>query len=262
MNILSEIIEVKKSEILKLKGKFALNSFREMEFFENTHLEFYSTANKKHDLSLIAEVKKASPSKGIIRESFNHIELIQIYLDENVDVISILTDLNFFQGHINYLQDAAKIKTVPLLRKDFIIDEFQVFESKAFGADIILLISEVLSENQISELTHAAKEIGMEVLLELHSEKQLDKIDFSLNKIIGINNRNLDDFTVSLDTTVSLAQHLPDDVLIISESGFKSKEDFVLIKKTRTNAVLIGELFMSSNDVRKSVKEIKEWLIR
>lgn len=260
MNILDDIIETKKSEVLRLKKKYSLYSFREMEFFENNCFEFYTSVKRRNDIYLIAEIKKTSPSKGIIRENFNHLELIKIYLEENVDAISILTDQKFFQGHINFLQEAAKIKTVPLLRKDFIIDEFQVFESKASGADLILLIAEVLSKNQINELTHAAQEIGMEVLLELHSIQQLEKIDFSLNKIIGINNRNLNDFKVNLETTAVLSKHLPEDVHIISESGFKNKEDFELIKKTKTKAVLIGELFMSADDIRKSIKEVKEWL--
>jgi len=144
MPILDEIIEVKKEEVKKLRSEFSLSRFKDSEFYEKTCMSFYDAISKNHAISIIAEIKKASPSKGIIKEDFNHLKIAKDYSNAGADAISVLTDQKFFQGHINFLKEIAKLKTVPLLRKDFIIDDYQVFEAKANGADIILLIAEAL----------------------------------------------------------------------------------------------------------------------
>lgn len=262
MSILDEIVAVKKEEVSKIRSDYSLSRFKDSEFFDKNRLSLFDSLSKNKDVSIIAEIKKASPSKGIILEDFNHMKIADIYLNREVDAISILTDKNFFQGDISYLKDVAKIKTCPLLRKDFIIDEYQIYEAKSNGADIILLIAEALSENQISELTHAAVECDLEVLLELHSESQLSKINFELNKIIGINNRNLENFTVNLNTTSEISKKLPEDVLIVSESGIKSDEDLETIKDLPVNAILVGEHLMLSDNIEDSLKQLKEWCIR
>lgn len=263
MNFLNRILEVKREEVKQLKNKYSLNSFTEMEFFER---KLFSFTDKVHTINsnslfIIAEIKKASPSKGIIKKDFNYLELAGQYLKYGVNAISILTDKKFFQGDIQFLQDIAKIKTVPLLRKDFIIDEYQVFEAKAFGADLILLICEALSKNQITELTHTASEIGLEVLLELHSERQLEKINFKLNPIIGVNNRNLEDFSVNLETTVKLSKLIPDEVILVSESGIAKKEDIDYLKSAEIDAILIGEHLMKSSNIGKNIQKLKEWCL-
>ena len=258
MNILEEIIEHKKDEVKKLKKKFSLHSFEEMEYYEKSNLKLKDFINP-HSLGIIAEIKKASPSKGIIRSNFNHLKIAEIYFNETVSAVSILTDVDYFQGSINYLKDIAAIKQSPLLRKDFIIDEHQVYESKASGADIILLISEVLSKQQIEELSCAAKEIGLDILLELHSKKQLTKIDFELNTMIGINNRNLEDFSVNLETTKQIASEIPGNIIVVSESGISKKDDIGFLKSTRTKAILVGEHLMASKDIKSSLKGLKEW---
>jgi indole-3-glycerol phosphate synthase len=258
MNILEEIIEHKKDEVNKLKKKFSLRSFEEMAFYEKPALKLKDFI-ASDSLGIIAEIKKASPSKGIIRNDFNHLKIAEIYFNENVSAVSILTDVDYFQGNINYLRDIAAIKQKPLLRKDFIIDEHQVYESKGAGADIILLISEALSEQQIQELTCASKELGMDVLLELHSKEQLSKIDFGLNSIIGINNRNLEDFSVNLETTKQVASEIPDAVLVVSESGISKKEDIDFLKSTRANVILVGGHLMASKDIMGFLKQLKEW---
>src|SRR4030067_608476 len=239
MNILNQILDYKKEEVKKFKQKYSLSSFKEMEFFEKPAIELRDFI-PKDSLGIIAEIKKASPSKGIIRKDFNYMKIAEIYFKEEVSAVSILTEEKFFKGSKEYLKDIAGIKQRPLLRKDFIIDEHQVYEAKAFGADIILLISEVLSESQIAELTCAAKEIGLGVVLELHSEKELDKINFGLNNIIGVNNRNLEDFSVNLRTTKIITEKLPDEVLIISESGINKKVDIDFLKTTKIKAILVG----------------------
>jgi len=255
MNFLDKILEVKKEEVKKLKQRFTFSSFMEEEFFNTQTISLTKSINKSGNISLIAEIKKASPSKGILIENFDHINIASIYMECSVQAISILTDNNFFKGHINFLKDIARIKTVPLLRKDFIIDEFQVYEAKASGADAVLLIAEALSKNQIDDLTSAAVECGMEVLLELHSISQLDKINFNKNNLIGINNRNLITFDVDLNTTLTVSKHLPEYVTIVSESGINNKEDINKIKQTKVNAVLVGEHFMKSNNIKETVKE-------
>lgn len=259
MNILNQILEVKKEEVSKLKKFYTFNSFREMEFFNTKPLSLINSLKNSETISIIAEIKKASPSKGIIRKDFNHKKIADIYFDGGVEAVSILTDKNFFQGDLQYLSDIAKDKRAPLLRKDFIIDIYQVFESKSFGADIILLISEALTKNQINELSHAAFECGLEVLLELHSEDQLAKISFDVNKLIGINNRNLENFLVDLETTAEISQKIQEQVSIVSESGINTKADVKRLKDTRTNAILVGEYLMKAEDIHAQLKELKEW---
>ncbi len=258
MNILDRILEVKKEEVAKLKKRMTINSFKDSEFFNEKTLSLFNLRNEKN-ISIIAEIKKASPSKGLIKEDFNHLKIAEIYFEEAVNAVSVLTDEKFFQGNISFLNDIAKIKQAPLLRKDFIIDEYQVLEARANGADLILLICEALSKNQIRDLSQVASETGMEVLLELHSEEQLNKIDFELNKIIGVNNRNLEDFSVKLSTTQTISNKLPNEVMLVSESGIGKKEDIYFIRSAHANAVLVGEHIMKSRDIKSGLRELKEW---
>jgi indole-3-glycerol phosphate synthase len=262
MNILEQIVETKKEEVIALKRDFTLSAFKDSEFFDKQTLDFAASISQKGKLNVIAEIKKASPSKGLIRPDFNHLKIADIYFENDAQAISILTDKNYFQGSLNYLKDIAKIKSAPLLRKEFIIDEYQVFESKSAGADAILLISEILSAAQIKELTLAAKELGLHVLLELHSIEQIKKIDFSLNNIIGVNNRNLEDFSVNLETTKTVAGLLSEANICVSESGISSKEDVDFIKETKAKAILIGEYFMRDKDIKAKFVELNEWLHR
>lgn len=259
MNISDQILESKKNEVLKLKQRYSLSSFSEMKFFSNQKLNFSKALNKSEELAVIAEIKKASPSKGILIEEFDHEKIASIYFEEKVDAVSVLTDQIFFKGSLRFLSDIAAFKQAPLLRKDFIIDVHQVFESKAFGADIILLICEALSRDQIDELSHAALECDLDVLVEMHSEDQIAKVNFDINKIIGINNRNLDDFSIDLSTTVHLSKLLPDDITIISESGIKSEQDVKYLKQTRANAILIGEYLMKGNNIKSALNVLKNW---
>ncbi len=259
MNILQKILEVKKVEVSGLRKKFTRESFRSSELFAIKRLSLFKALSKKDKINVIAEIKKASPSKGILIKDFNHIEIAQTYFENGVDAVSILTDQYVFQGNISFLNDIAKRKTVPLLRKDFIIDELQILEAKTNGADAILLIAEALSKLQINELSNIALENDLEVLLEIHSEEQLDKIDFKLNKIIGINNRNLETFEVVLDTTRNLIKHFPPEIIIVAESGINSKEDVEEMKCANVNALLVGEYFMKSGNIGKSLKEFCEW---
>lgn len=262
IDILSQIVEVKKDEVKILRRDFTISRFSDYEYFEKPCLNLEKALSNKNAISIIAEVKKASPSKGIIKKDFNHLNVADIYMNNAASAISVLTDKQFFKGDIKFLNDIAKYKSIPLLRKEFIIDEYQVYEAKANGADAILLISEILSTNQIAELTKAAYELGLKVLLELHNEAQLSKINFSLNKIIGINNRDLKNFNVNLETTKSISEQINSNVIFVSESGINSKKDLDFLKTTKTNAVLIGEHFMKAENIGDSVKQMKEFCSR
>lgn len=262
MSFLSEILDVKRDEVKKLKQKFSPSSFRSEEFFESPTRSLKQALSNDSFISIIAEIKKASPSKGVLIENFNHQKIAEIYIESDVNAISILTDQNFFQGNINYLRDIARFKTLPLLRKDFIIDEYQIFEAKASGADAVLLICEALSASQISELTHCAKECGLEVLLELHSAAEVPKINFQLNSLIGINNRSLETFTVDINTTLNLLDNIPVDTILVSESGISAESVLDQLKNTPVNAVLVGEYFMKSKDIKQSLTQFKEWCLK
>lgn len=262
MNILGKIIAHKKEEVKKLRGSFSLSDFQDSNFFKRECLSLKGKIESERDLSIIAEVKKASPSKGLIREDFNHLEIAKIYMENGAGAVSVLTDKEFFQGDIEYLRDIASVRTIPVLRKDFIIDVLQVYEARANGADAVLLIAEALSKSQISELTNAANEIGLEALLEVHSERQLDKIDFSLNKLIGINNRNLENFITDLNVTLHVSLALPKDIAVVSESGINSCESINVIKKTKAGAILIGEHLMRKGNIAEALRELKQWCAR
>lgn len=261
MNFLEKIILSKQEDISLLKRKFTIKDFNSFDYFYLSCLDFKNNIVNFNHLSLIAEIKKASPSKGIIRQDFDPILLANIYKKKQVSAISVLTEKNFFLGNLNYLSlIKSEIKEIPLLRKDFIIDEYQIFEAKAYGADAILLISEILTNSQISDFTQIAKELGLAVLLEIHSAKQLSKINFKLNDIIGINNRNLKTFSVDLQNSLIIAKELPDNVIIISESGISIETDFKMLMKNRIAGILVGEYFMKQNDIEKALSTFMEML--
>jgi len=259
MSILTEILELKKDEVAGLKNRLSKRSFLDSEFYNKKPLSFYNQINDDGGIAVIAEIKKASPSKGLIREDFNHLEIAKTYFSHSVNAVSVLTDQHFFKGEMSFLYEIAGIKQAPLLRKDFIIDEIQIYEAKSNGADLILLICEALTKNQIKEYTNLAVEIGMEVLLELHNENQLEKIDFEINKIIGVNNRNLEDFSVDLSTTQKISRYIPADVVLVSESGINRKEDIDFLRNVHADAILVGEYLMRSDNIDTSLDELMKW---
>lgn len=262
MAVLEDIFQVKKQEVKKLRAQHGYKDFAQSDLFGREKVSLKAALNSDNNVALIAEIKKASPSAGVIKEDFNHLEIAEIYLKNQVHAISILTDELFFQGNIDFLREIAQIKNVPILRKDFIIDEYQILQSKANGADAVLLISELLSKDQLAELTQAAHETNLEVLLELHSTDQLEKINFDINNLIGINNRNLQDFSVNLATTIEICNHLPDSLTLVSESGYHSNQDIQLIKNTKINAILVGEHLMRVNNLEHTLAEFKGWCNR
>ncbi|MHB8483805.1 MAG: indole-3-glycerol phosphate synthase TrpC [Nitrospiria bacterium] len=214
--------------------------------------DFFPTQTRLH---LIAEIKKASPSKGVIREDFNPVEIGQVYEASGASALSVLTEEHFFMGSLAILEEVRKKVSLPLLRKDFIIDEIQLMESKAFGADAVLFIAAILEPNQMIEYYLQAREIGLDVLTEVHSEKELEKV-IEWAPVIGINNRNLSTFEVDIQTTRRLRKYIPSGKVVVSESGFGRKDDLLPLVEEGINAVLIGEAFMKERDIQASVQKL------
>ena len=207
--------------------------------------------------AVIAEIKKASPSKGILREDFNPAEIAASYQQGGATCLSVLTDVDFFQGSDRYLQEARDACSLPVIRKDFMVDPYQVVEARAIGADCILLIAACLSDQQMSELAACAKEHDLDVLAEVHDAAELERVLNTLDTpLVGINNRNLHDFEVSLATTLELLPKIPQDRLVITESGILSRADVELMEISQVYAFLVGEAFMRANDPGRELQRL------
>lgn len=256
MNILDEIIVHKKIELEEQKKQIPLGEIKS-RLNKDDIRDFKSAVSYPNKINLIAEIKKASPSKGIIREDFDPSVIAKIYEQNGASAISVLTDRKFFQGDISFLKAVRSVTSkIPILRKDFIIDEYQVYQSKLFGADAVLLIASVLDLRKLNMLISIAKDVGMDCLVEVHNEDDLNKVLKSGAEIIGINNRDLKTFTVDLTTTADLVRLIPDDKIIVSESGISSSDDVEFLKKLGVNAMLVGESLMTSDDIAQKIKEL------
>ena len=253
--ILKKIIDQTKKDLQKRKNKDDFEKFLKVKRnFRDVKKALKSTDENPY--RIIAEVKKASPSKGIIREDFNPVEIAKIY-NEVADAMSVLTEPHFFQGSLEYLEKINKFSKIPLLRKDFIIDEFQIAEAYAAGADFVLLIAKALDLNQLQNLYNFAKNTGLEVLFEIHDEEDLDKALKVGAEIIGFNHRDLKTFEMHMDLSEKLIKNLPKSCIIVAESGIN---DFNTVKKLHENGVdafLVGEHIMRQNDIKKAVLKLK-----
>ncbi len=205
---------------------------------------------------IIAEVKKGSPSKGTIREDFDPLEIAEIYQNNGATCLSVLTDEKFFQGHLRYLGLIRETVSLPLLRKDFICDPFQIYEARAAGADAILLIAAILDQNQLQEFHAAAKEIHLDVLLEVHDEAEMDKALATDCTLIGVNNRNLRTFVTDMETTGRLARMMPPGRLLVAESGINCRSDIIRLQNSGAGAFLIGEAMIRENDIGAKLQEL------
>lgn len=258
-DILKEIIAKKKERILLAKQVLPEEELKlKVQGLPATR-GFIEAINKPRTISLIAEIKKASPSRGVIRENFNLLDIAKVYNDAEVQAISLLTEEDFFLGNISYLNEVKTVTHAPILRKDFILETYQVYESRYFGADAILLIADLLTKDQISEFFQIADTLGMDCLVEVHSEKELKKVLTLKLPLIGINNRDLHTFETDFKTTEKLFPLIPKDKTVVVESGIKSRQDVLFLKILGVAAVLIGEAFMSSDNIGKTVEEIMGW---
>lgn len=210
----------------------------------------------KGDPAIIAEIKKASPSKGLIREDFHPAEIAKSYEEGGASCISILTDIDFFKGSDAYLKQARAACSLPVIRKDFIIDPYQVYESRMMGADCILLIVAVLDNMKLNQLYSLARALGMDVLIEVHDEEELLRSLPLGADLVGINNRNLRNFDTSLHTTIDLLPQIPEGRIVVTESGIHNSEDITLMRENDVNAFLVGEAFMRADDPGTALKEL------
>lgn len=208
------------------------------------------------EAGVIAEIKRASPSKGVLRADFKPAEIARSYAAGGAACLSVLTDIDFFQGSDAYLRLARAACSLPVIRKDFIIDPYQVYEARAMGADCILLIVACLEDRQLRELNELAHHLGMDVLIEVHDAEELERALQVENRLIGVNNRNLRTFEVSLDTTLNLLPRMPQDRIVVTESGILGPPDVALMRKNGVNAFLVGEAFMRAEDPGARLAEL------
>ena len=210
----------------------------------------------KSQPAVIAEIKKASPSKGVIRENFTPSEIAKSYELGGAACLSILTDEQYFQGANRYIQEAKSACNLPIIRKDFIVNEFQVYEAVTIGADCILLIAAALDDDNMKVLYNLANSLNLDVLIEVHNKEELDRVLKLDTKLIGINNRNLKTFETSLNNTLDLLAHIPDDKIVVTESGIHTIDDVEFMQKNNVNSFLVGEAFMRANNPGEKLKEL------
>jgi indole-3-glycerol phosphate synthase len=254
--ILDKICAYKRKEVAESKRLVSIESLKER--CKDVPKAVRSDAVLKRDnrIKFIAEVKKASPSAGIIREDFNYINIAKEYEAGGASAISVLTDKEFFKGDIKYLSEIKETVSLPALRKDFIIDPYQIYEARAAGADLVLLIARILTKEEIDAFLALSHELGMECLVEVHDNDELEKVLETEAAIIGINNRNLDTFKTNLDTTLQLRHRIPEGKIVVSESGIKTRADVLALEEAGIDAILIGETLMRSRDISQKIKEL------
>jgi indole-3-glycerol phosphate synthase len=256
--ILDQILKDKIGELETAKLRVPFGKMQKIAHDQPETLDLAARLTADH-IQIIAEVKKASPSKGIICRDFDPLKIAKIYADNKAAAISVLTETKYFQGSLNYLlniNNTLGSDRPPLLRKDFIFDPYQIYESRAFGADAILLIVAILDLKTLREFLIISRELQMRCLVEVHNEKELDLALMSEAKIIGINNRDLRTFDVDLETTSRLSKQVPDDRIIVSESGIKNRADMAMLHSWGVNAALVGESLIASSDIAGKMREL------
>jgi len=258
MNIdfLTQIINQQKEALKKKKNFFSFYGLKLKCRKPLLRRSFKNSLKSPGEISLIAEIKKASPSRGVIVKDFKPLEIARIYKDCGAAALSVLTEEKYFLGNLSFLNLVRHSVNLPVLRKDFIIDEFQIYESYIAGADAILLIAELLNSEKLIQFLNLAKKLNLDCLVEVSDEKEMLKVLDSPAEIIGINNRNLHNFITDLNVTKTLMPFIPKDTVSVSESGIKTKEDILFLKDLGVNAVLIGETLLESVDISSKVKEL------
>ncbi|MFC7348570.1 indole-3-glycerol phosphate synthase TrpC [Chryseobacterium zhengzhouense] len=257
MTILDKIITRKKKEISDSKSKISLQQLKDSEFFGRETYSLKETIKSKS--GIIAEFKRQSPSKGIINDKVSPLEVVSAYEKFGASGISILTDKDFFGGSFEDILNVKNHTHIPILRKDFMIDEYQFYEAKSMGADVVLLIAACLSPQQTLEFTELSHELGLEVLLEIHTEDELGHYNSSID-LVGINNRNLKDFKVDLQHSVHLKNLLPENVLSVAESGIYNIQDYFYLKEKGFDGFLMGEYFMKNTNPAQAFEEFISYI--
>ena len=271
MNILNEIaaktkeriqkekLEIPEKDLIQMiqKRKVQILLHPEQQSITSRTPHSFYQALKKEGMSYICEVKKASPSKGIIAEEFPYLQIAKEYNEAGADAISCLTEPKYFLGKDEYLKEIAKEVKIPVLRKDFVVDEYQIYEAKILGASAVLLICAILEEEQLKVYLQIAKELGLSALVEAHDEKEIKQAVRAGAKIIGVNNRNLKDFSVNVGNSTNLRNFVPPEILFVAESGIKGPEEIKALRENKVDAVLIGETMMRSPNKAKMLRFLK-----
>ncbi len=258
-NILDQIITYTRERVKLDRSKTHLPEVRKsaQTIVKKLSDKRFSHALNKEPIQIIAEVKKASPSRGVVCQDFNHLEIARQCASGGAAALSVLTEEKYFQGSLQYLQDIANQVALPVLRKDFIIDEYQIYQAAAAGASAILLIAAALTEEEIQDFIAIATALKMDALVEIHKQRELEKVLRTKTKIIGVNNRNLQTFRVSLQTSLDLINEIPDHLLKVSESGIHNREDALTLEKAGFNAILVGETLMRQSDRAAFIKNLR-----
>ncbi len=258
MSILDKIIGHKRKHVRDKKQEVSLDVLKTKLADADKTRPFKEAIAKPGGINLIAEIKKASPSRGVIRDDFVPVDIARTYEENGAAAISILTEDKFFQGDINFLPEIRRVTHIPLLRKDFIIDEYQIYESRVCGADALLLIAAVLSREEMNTFLSLSRGLNLDCLVEVHTEEELQKVLDAPVEIIGINNRNLQTFEVDFSTTLRLKKLIPPDKIVVAESGIRSSEDVRLLAAGEIEAVLVGESLLRSEDIGEKTRELME----
>lgn len=254
--ILDEIVADKKVRLVEHKANISEEEMKRLALASGRKSVSFYQALAKEGLSIIGEFKKASPSRGLMDNKLELTDRIEQY-NASVDAISCLTEEDHFHGGVEYFKKIRGISPLPMIRKDFVIDSYQIYEAKVIGADAVLLIAAILTDEEMKEFYELAYQLGMDVLLEVHDEEEMERAVSLGAKIIGINNRNLKDFTISLETTRRLAKLVSKDTVLVSESGVTDMEDILFLKECRVDALLIGQAFMESENPLELAKQWK-----
>ena len=255
--ILDEIVAKRKEQLARELQRTDRETMRKLALQTEREVYSFPDALKTGRLSIIAEVKKASPSKSVICADFHPVEQAAAYERAGADAISCLTEEDHFDGNVDYLKKIRTITELPILRKDFMIDPYQFYEAKAIGADAVLLIAAILDDAQMKDFYQLSKELELDALVEVHDEKELERAMKIDADIIGVNNRNLKDFTISLDTTVQLSKLVPEDKVLVAESGILQDADVELLKECGVDAFLIGRALMEAEHPKEVAKRWK-----
>ncbi|UCG78458.1 MAG: indole-3-glycerol phosphate synthase TrpC [Nitrospirota bacterium] len=258
MGILKEIVDKKREKVDSAMSRTPVSELKERAGDTSAPRPFDSSLIRggEDEIKVIAEIKKASPSKGLIRKDLDPASIGRIYESCGASAISVLTEEDHFMGDIGYLKEVKEATSIPVLRKDFIIDEYQIFEARAYEADAILLIAAILERGQADEYIHIAKELGLSVLFEAHNLKELDMILGVGATVVGINNRDLDTLEIDLNTTLDMIKDIPDDRTIVTESGISERKDVEIFSRSRVDAILIGTALMKENDISARYREL------
>ncbi|RKM61103.1 indole-3-glycerol phosphate synthase TrpC [Butyrivibrio sp. CB08] len=257
MTILDEIAGVARQRVAVAKEKVSLEEVKGKALGMPKGDFGFENALKKDEISFICECKKASPSKGLIAEDFPYLEIARQYEAAGADCISVLTEPKYFLGSDEYLKEIAEEVSIPCIRKDFVVDEYMIYEAKVLGASCVLLICSILSDTQLKDYIAICDELGLSALVEAHDEKEIQMALNAGARMIGVNNRNLKDFTVDTDNSKKLRALIPSDVIFVSESGVKGRSDVEALLKIGADAVLVGETLMRAADKKQKLSELK-----